>query len=80
MLVCTARFPAMLAAYNKLARQCAEDSVDNPRYLLRLVELEAVESNAGKPAKVAISAIMRKLVVLANTLLRHGRTWSESPA
>lgn len=32
---------------------------------------------AGKPAKVALVAIMRKLVILANALLRDGRTWSE---
>lgn len=31
---------------------------------------------AGKPAKVAIVAIMRKLVVLANALLKDGRSWS----
>jgi len=30
---------------------------------------------AGKPAKVAITAIMRKLVVLANALLKAGRPW-----
>jgi len=36
--------------------------------------------DAGKPAKVAITAIMRKLVVLENALLRHGRKWSENPA
>ena len=33
---------------------------------------------AGKPAKKAITAIMRKLVVLANALLRNGRKWSQS--
>lgn len=32
---------------------------------------------AGKPPKVALTAIMRKLVVLANALLRDGRSWSE---
>lgn len=32
--------------------------------------------SAGKPAKVAIVAIMRKLVVLANALLRDHRRWS----
>ena len=32
---------------------------------------------AGKPAKVALVAIMRKLIVLANALLRDGRSWSE---
>jgi transposase len=30
---------------------------------------------AGKPPKVAIVAIMRKLVVLANALLKAGRNW-----
>jgi len=34
---------------------------------------------AGKPAKVAITAVMRKLVVLANALLRDNRPWAESP-
>ena len=33
----------------------------------------------GKPAKVAITAIMRKLVVLANVLLRDDRIWAEKP-
>ena len=35
---------------------------------------------AGKPPKVALTAIMRKLVVVANALLRDGRKWSESCA
>ena len=30
---------------------------------------------AGKPAKVAIVTIMRKIIVLANALLRQGRKW-----
>ena len=33
--------------------------------------------DAGKPPKVALTAIMRKLVILANSLLRDGRKWSE---
>lgn len=32
----------------------------------------------GKPAKVAITAIMRKLVVLANALIRGDRKWAPS--
>jgi len=36
--------------------------------------------DAGKKAKVAITAIMRKLVVLANALLKANRTWSPKPA
>jgi transposase len=31
---------------------------------------------AGKPAKVALTAIMRKLVVLANALLKARRKWT----
>jgi transposase len=31
---------------------------------------------AGKPPKVALVAIMRKLLILANALLRDGRTWT----
>ena len=31
--------------------------------------------DAGKPAKVALTAIMRKLVVLANALLKANRRW-----
>ena len=34
---------------------------------------------AGKPFKVAITAAMRKLLVLANALLREDRTWSPTP-
>nr|WP_298688857.1 hypothetical protein [uncultured Dongia sp.] len=35
---------------------------------------------AGKPKKFAITAIMRKLVVLANILPRQQRNWSPKPA
>ena len=35
---------------------------------------------AGKPAKVAITAIMRKLLLLANALLREDRSWSPKPS
>lgn len=31
--------------------------------------------NAGKPAKVAITAIMRKLIILANALTKNNRKW-----
>ena len=34
-------------------------------------------SDAGKPPKVAITAVMRKLVVLANTLLADDRIWTD---
>ncbi len=35
---------------------------------------------AGKPAKVALTAIMRKLIILANALLRDQRHWAPKPA
>ena len=36
--------------------------------------------DAGKPSKVAITAIMRKLLVLANALLRDDRKWNTKAA
>jgi hypothetical protein len=33
----------VLRKYDKLARECARDGVDHPRYLLRLVELELID-------------------------------------
>ncbi|MGH6852200.1 MAG: IS110 family transposase [Methylocella sp.] len=35
---------------------------------------------AGKEAKVALTALMRKLVILANTLVRENRTWQPNHA
>jgi len=35
---------------------------------------------AGKPPKLAITAVMRKLLILANALLRDRRTWTPDPA
>ena len=34
---------------------------------------------AGKPFKIAITAAMRKLLLLANTLLKEDRPWSPTP-
>ncbi len=42
-------------------------------------KLEALQE-AGKPAKVAITAVMRKLIILANALLRDDRLWTPKPA
>jgi len=49
---------------------------------LRLGELVAAASPiaAGKPPKVAITAVMGKVIVLANALLKDGRTWTPKPA
>ena len=35
---------------------------------------------AGKPPKVAITAVMRKLVILANTLITQQRLWEPRPS
>jgi transposase len=35
--------------------------------------------SAGKPAKIVLTAVMRKLVVLANTLITQNRAWSPTP-
>jgi len=35
---------------------------------------------AGKPPKLALTAIMRKLLILANALVRDGRTWTPTLA
>jgi len=37
------RLPTFLREYDKVARQCAAESVDYPRYLLRMTELELLE-------------------------------------
>ena len=41
------RLPTFLREYDKLARQCAAEGVDHPRYLLRLTELELMSGNGG---------------------------------
>src|SRR5947199_10315395 len=37
------KLPTVLREYDKVARQCARDGVDHPRYLLRLIELELLD-------------------------------------
>ena len=34
------RLPTMLREYDRVARQCAAEDIDYPRYLLRMTELE----------------------------------------
>lgn len=46
----------------------------NPVFKAEYDQLKA----AGKASKIAITAIMRKLVLLANALLRDNRTWTPS--
>jgi IstB-like ATP binding protein len=37
------KLPTILREYDKIARQCAAEGADYPRYLLRLVEAESIE-------------------------------------
>jgi len=64
------------------------DAVSEPKRAL-MPALIAVQRNAqfkakynqlievGKPPKLALTAIMRRLIVLANALIRDRRQWSE---
>ena len=48
----------------------------NPDMARKYAELRA----HGKPPKVALTAVMRKLAVLANVLLKQDRLWTPEPA
>ncbi|GAB4262330.1 MAG: hypothetical protein Kow0013_07790 [Pararhodobacter sp.] len=48
------------------------------RHNLHLADTYRKLVEAGKPAKLAIAAIMRKLVILANALIRDDRKWTET--
>ena len=37
------RLPTFLREYDKVARQCSDESLDYPRYLLRMTELELLD-------------------------------------
>ena len=39
------KLPTILREYDKVARECARDGVDHPRYLLRLAELELLSGD-----------------------------------
>jgi transposase len=72
-------------------KRCIRGGRATVRQMLYMPALVAVRLNAdlkakyaaliaaGKPAKVALTAIMRKLLILANTLLRDRRSWSPRP-
>lgn len=48
------------------------------RHNLHLSETYRKLVDAGKPAKLAIAAIMRKRVILANALIRDDREWTKT--
>ena len=37
------KLPPFLREYDKVARQCAAEGVDHPRYLMRLTEMEMID-------------------------------------
>jgi hypothetical protein len=43
------KLPTFLREYDKVARECARDGADHPRYLLRLAELELLERERRVP-------------------------------
>ena len=48
------------------------------RHNAQLGQVYTTLCSAGKPAKLAITAVMRKLLLLANALIRDGRKWPET--
>ena len=62
---------AILEAGDSFGFQSALPHRFNPDLKAKYLQLV----DAGKPAKVALTAIMRKLVVLANALLKANRRW-----
>ena len=47
------KLPTFLREYDKLARQCAAEGTDYPRYLLRLAELELIELSKASTASTS---------------------------
>lgn len=50
------------------------------RFNAPLRQIHEALIGAGKPWKVSITAVMRKLVILANALVRDDRTWTDARA
>ena len=58
------RLPTFLREYDKVARQCAQEGVDHPRYLLRLSELELLDREqgaTGRRIKAAKFSVLKSL-------------------
>lgn len=84
--------PRVCQSGQRKARSFVHGGRSNVRQALYMPALVATRFNpdmklcydrlirAGKPPKVAIAAIMRKLVILANALLRDNRKWDQKTA
>lgn len=55
-------------------------ALEAPRFRLGLKQKYQALKDAGKPSKVAVAAIMRNLLSLANALLRASRKWNAEGA
>ena len=64
------KLPTFLREYDKLARQCAAEGTDYPRYLLRLAELELIE-------RAAIRVRLRKSGYSLPNKGRNNEFWNE---
>jgi len=63
------RLPTFLREYDKVARQCAAEDVDYPRYLLRMSELELLDRERLLPAgEINFLDTPRRLAVLASNI------------
>ena len=64
----------------KVRRMLYMAALSASRHNPDLARTYAALRQRGKPPKVALTAIMRKLAVLANALLKQDRLWTPSPA
>ena len=62
------RLPTMLREYDRVARQCAAEDIDYPRYLLRMAEMELLDRERRDDEKYkAEQEKQRKEQAIANT-------------
>jgi transposase len=66
-------------AAHMCVRRCTMPALVASRFNPDLKAKDQALLAAGKPAKVALTAIMRKLIILANALLRDQRHWAPEP-
>ena len=73
------KLPTVLREYDKVARECARDGVDHPRYLLRLIELELIDRE-----RRTVERRIRAARFFGGEELRHLRlrrhTWAQQDA
>ena len=79
------RLPTFLREYDKVARQCAVEQVDYPRYLLRMAELELLERERRaierriRQAKFPVVKTMDSFDFLAVFVPLSSWPWSPQP-